>query len=577
MNPLVAAYFTDRDTRPLFDWAAWRYFARFCRQQWTWLGFLALVSTAQSLLIVPLMLLIKRAFDVAIPAGNVPLLVYIGASIFAIRLASSGISLWLRSAHLKIIKTAITKIREELLRKLYSFSRSTYTEMDRDQVHARLVQDTERIDVMANALVTTILPATLTSIFLILVLLVLSPLLVLILIATLPVLFLAGLVSGRSVKRGVYLFQRAFETFSKGTLFALHHIELTQVQSFESGELKRQIGYLDELRTSGESMAMRFAVHGQIQRTLTGLAIVAILVVGGAAVATGSMSLGEFLAFYVAAGLLNTYLNSAITAFPEIVTGNESMRTLYRFASEDSSQPYSGMRKIAFGGHIGLEHACFSYGDEEILSGVDLEIEPGRITALLGPNGAGKSTVVYLILGLYRPTAGRVLADGIPYEELDLSELRRSIGVVPQHPSFFSGTVLENLCYGAPGAGREEAVDAAKTALIHATVCTLPDGYDTPIGDDGTRLSGGQCQRLALARALIREPELLILDEPTNHLDADTVHRLLDNIEGLRNRPAVLLISHDPTVIAAAHKVYRLDHGALIEQSKLVRISETAS
>ena len=543
----------------MFNVGAWRYFADFYRGRFVRLTVLAVIAMLQSLLIVPVLYLIKRAFDVAIPHGDIRLLILIGVAIFSIRLIGTGISLWLRAAHLKIIKVAITDIRESLLRKLYTLPRSFYTEMDRDQVHARLVQDTERIDNMTNVLVATVIPAVLTSIVLSLVLLVVSPLLLVTLIVLMPFLFFAGMKSGRSVKEGVYVFQRAFESFSKGTLFVLHHMDLTRVQTSESTEIERQVGHLDRLRATGESMAFRFAVHSQVQHTLTGIAIILIMVVGGAAVAHGSMTLGEFLAFYVAAGLLNNYMNTVVGALPQIITGNESMATLHELAMTERVQPYTGSRHLDFTGRLTLEGVHFSYGDESILNDIDLEIEPGRIVALIGPNGAGKSTVVHLILGFYRPSVGRLLADGVAYDDIDLDTMRRSIGVVAQHPEFFSGTIRENICYGSGEISDASLLNATETALFREFVCELPNGFDTPVGESGVLLSGGQCQRMAIARALLRGPKLLILDEPTNHMDAGSIDRLITNIQTLKSAPSILLISHDTTVISVADDVYRLD------------------
>ena len=482
------------------------------------------------------------------------------------RFFSTGVSLYVRRIHLKLIKSIITRTRESLLRKLYTFSRQTYTEMDREQIHAQIVQDTQRVSDMSNALLATVIPSVLTSAVLFVVLLVLNPFLMLILLALLPVLAVATVITSSSAKQSVVVFHRAFEQFSKGMLFVLRHLELAQIQSSQASEIQRQLGHLDRLGTANADMAFRFAVHSQMQTTLTNLGIVMILVVGGASVALGDMTLGDFLAFYVAAGLLNSYFNQVVTGLPQLIAGNESLKTLHRLSITDSAPVYTGTRKLDFGGSVHLEDASFSYGRDVVLGHVELTIEPGGITALVGPNGAGKSTIAHLVLGLYRPTGGAVYADGVPYSELDVVHLRQMIGVVPQHPEFFSGSILENLTYGSEDFDRDAVVAAARAALLHDFICTLPQGYDTPVGSDGVLLSGGQCQRMAVARALLRQPRLLIMDEPTNHLDAEAVRQLLWNIRTLADSLSILLISHDPTVISIADRVHHLMHGVLVEQ-----------
>ena len=555
----------------MFDKAAWNYFAEFYTGRWLRLASLTLAATLLSLLVLPTLILVKRVFDVAIPTGNVKLLLGYGLAILLIRVSSTVLALFLRRAHLRMIESIVSSIRESLLRKLFTFSRQTYTEMDREQTHTRIVQDTHRIFEMSNVLLATVVPSVLTSTVLLLVLALLNPYLMLLLLALFPMLAFANKYSSRFAKKSVVKFHRTFERFSKGMQFVLHHMELAQIQSSKTQEIQRQLNHLDELGTTSSKMAFSFAVHSQIQGTLTGLGIVLILVVGGSAVALGEMTLGDFLAFYVAAGLLNGYVNQMIGSVPQLINGNESLKTLQEFSQTDSAPPYTGTRKIEFRGAVSMESVSFSYGGGEVLRRIDLAIEPGCITALVGSNGSGKTTIAHLVLGLYRPSLGAVYADGVPYAELDVAHLRETIGVVPQHPEFFSGSILENLTYGSDELDRQSVAAAAKAALLQDFIDALPEGYDTPVGSDGVLLSGGQCQRMAVARALLRNPRLLIMDEPTNHMDAQTVRQLLQNVRELSNRLSILLISHDPMVISIADRVHQLKDGTLVEQQEILQ------
>ena len=311
-------------------------------------------------------------------------------------------------------------------------------------------------------------------------------------------------------------------------------------------------------------MAFSYAIMNQVQTTVTGFAGIVILIVGGGAVATGSMTIGELLSFYVAAGLLNGYANAAIRALPSIITGNESLITLRNLANTDELEPYTGTQQIPFDGAVSLAGVSFGYGGQQILDNVNLDISPHSKVAIIGPNGAGKSTILYLIMGFYRPDEGHLSAGEMPYDEIDMQRLRRSIGVVMQHPTLFGGTIVENISYGWPEISRSEVIAASKIALADEFIRELPDGYDTNVGDEGVLLSGGECQRLAIARALLQKPRLLVLDEPTNHLDREAIQRLLSNLDELEVRPAILLISHDSEVVHQADLVYELRAGELI-------------
>jgi ABC-type bacteriocin/lantibiotic exporter with double-glycine peptidase domain len=230
-------------------------------------------------------------------------------------------------------------------------------------------------------------------------------------------------------------------------------------------------------------------------------------------------------------------------------------------------EPYQGTAKIDFQGEIKLEDVSFRYGKPAVLNGVNLVIQPRRTVALIGPNGCGKSTILHLILGFYRPNTGALYCDGRPYDEVDLSSVRKAIGFVAQNPTLFSGSIRENISYGMPEATLEQIRQAASLALADEFIIKLPDGYDTTIGDDGVRLSGGQRQRIAIARALLRQPKLLVLDEPTNHLDIKAVTRLMENLRPLESKLALLLVSHDREVVRHADDVFEIDNGIALRMA----------
>ncbi|MFA5205704.1 MAG: ABC transporter ATP-binding protein [Lentisphaeria bacterium] len=551
------------DKKAIFDSAAWRYFTGFFRQQSLRVVLSSLGAAAQSLLVLPILYLVRYLFDVAIPQNDIRLIVWAGAGIFGFRVVNSALSLWLRGVNITIINTAIFKLREDLLHKLYSFSRAFHTQADQKVIQARIVQDSERLGTMSNTLLSRIFPALLTSVSLCLILLVLNWVLVLVMLALFPVVFLVNRHTMKIVKARTYRFQRAFESFSKGVWFVLRYMDLTRIQAAEAREMARQAATMQELREQTGRMSFIYAVHAQVQQTLTGLSGILILVIGGASMVHSRMTIGEFLSFYVAAMYLYGQVDVITASLTDLVSGNESLATLHELAGTRDLQPYRGTKRIAFQGGIRLEAVSFAYDRQPVLTAASLDIRPGSRVAVIGANGAGKSTAIELILGFYAPHQGRLYADGVPYEELDQTELRRAIGVVMQNPPLFSGTILENLAYGIPDADRDRIAWACQVALADDFIRQLPAGYDTQIGDDGILLSGGERQRLAIARALLRRPRLLILDEPTNHLDHDTVSRLMNRLDHLEEHPAILLVSHDRGVVAHAPEVYELDKGTL--------------
>jgi ABC-type bacteriocin/lantibiotic exporter with double-glycine peptidase domain len=190
-------------------------------------------------------------------------------------------------------------------------------------------------------------------------------------------------------------------------------------------------------------------------------------------------------------------------------------------------------------------------------------VERGETIAITGPNGSGKTSLLLLLLGLDYPGEGGAFVDGVPYEELDIVELRRHFGVILQHPMLSDGTIRDNITYGEPAATDEQVAQAASLSTADEFIRRLPDGYETRIGEGGVQLSGGEQQRLAIARALVRRPSFLLLDEPTNHLDPDAVSRLANNLKQLCDRPAVVLVTHDQRILNLAGRTYVLSSSKL--------------
>jgi len=523
-----------------------------------------IASIMQALILLSIALLVRHVFDDLIPAGNFHLLALVGTGIVFLYLINGGITLWTRHVILKTTKAAIQRFRGEILGKFYAFSRSYYSEADRSKLHTIMVQDTERLDIMSNAVIAQLIPALLISVALGAILIYLNWLLFLVMTSIVPLLFVVGRSIGKMVRKRVHAFHRSFERFSRGILFVLQMMDLTRIQSAEHFESERQGKNLEELRFASGHMAWLRAAYSLIQNMIIASSGVVILIVGGGAVATGYMTLGGLLSFYTAVTLLRTHLNTISSCIPQIIEGNESLTTLFSLLETKDSRPYSGMKRIAFSGRITLESVYFQYRDRPVLHDIDLTIHPGTTVALVGPNGAGKSTIAYLVLGFYRPQRGQLCADDHPFGELDIVHLRRHIGVVSQDPAIFPGTVLENITYGCPDVSTRQIVQASELATAHGFIQALPEGYDTFVGEGGVLLSSGQRQRIAIARALLRQPRLLILDEPTNHLDETAVRQLMSNLRTLDGVPAIMIISHDMGLVHEAQYVYVLQEGRIV-------------
>ena len=310
-------------------------------------------------------------------------------------------------------------------------------------------------------------------------------------------------------------------------------------------------------------MAFGNAAYASIQTLVVSLSMLIVLGVGGAAVARGSMTIGTLAGFYVAGALFAGVTNTMWTTLPPILAGDRSLRAVMQLLSAEDSEPYAGSARLQFRGNVRLEDVAFAYGTNQVLRAVNLEVTPGTFVALYGANGAGKTTIIRLILGWERPESGELYADNKPYTQIEMSSFVRQLGILPQDPMIFSGTVAENIIYGKGNVSHEELWTAIRDAGGADLMSALPKGMETVVGENGRFLSGGQRQRIALARAVLGRPPLLLLDEPGNHLDNDDIRQLLKRLRDWPSQPAVLFVSHTAQTPDVVDRAYRLDNGRL--------------
>ena len=293
----------------------------------------------------------------------------------------------------------------------------------------------------------------------------------------------------------------------------------------------------------------------------------AVLLLGGWMVVRDRLTVGEFFAFNLYVTMLIMPLRMLGMWIGQAQRATASGERIFEVLDEEveiasrSDAPALG----AGPGRVRFEGVEFSYGDgAPVLAGIDLDVEPGRTVALIGHTGSGKTTLASLVPRFYEVTGGRVTVDGADVREVELTSLRREIGIVAQDPFLFSATVRENIAFGAPGATDEDVERAARLAQADEFIAELPEGYETVIGERGITLSGGQRQRVAIARALIMNPRILILDDATASVDATTEAKIRQGLrEAMRGR-TTLIIAHRLSTLALADELVVLDRGRIV-------------
>jgi ATP-binding cassette, subfamily B, bacterial MsbA len=310
------------------------------------------------------------------------------------------------------------------------------------------------------------------------------------------------------------------------------------------------------------------ALSSPIMEFFGGLGIAFVIWYGGKEVIDGKTTPGTFMSFLACVLLLYDPVKKLSHLNNSIQQGLAAADRVFDIveAPSDIQDPVTP-RPIASAAHdVQFENVVFSYGDQDVLKGINLKVDPGQVLALVGMSGGGKSTIANLIPRFFDVTGGHIRIDGIDVREFAVADLRRQISIVTQEPILFNETVRDNIAYGRPDATEDQIVTAAKAAFAHDFILRFPNRYDTVIGELGGRLSGGEKQRLCIARALIKDAPILILDEATSSLDSEAEAVVQKALENLMHGRTTVVIAHRLSTVAGADRIAVVVGGCIVEE-----------
>ncbi len=283
-----------------------------------------------------------------------------------------------------------------------------------------------------------------------------------------------------------------------------------------------------------------------------------VLFLGGYFTYLGKINLGDYVAYLLYISMFMNPIKRLINFVEQLQSGMTGFKRFCEIMSEEEEKDSIGAINVdGFKGDIAFKNVSFKYDDEEkrVLNGINLNIEAGKTIALVGPSGGGKTTLCNLIPRFYEIDSGKITIDGIDISTIKRESLRKNIGIVQQDVFLFTGTILENILYGKPDATEKEIIKAAKSANIHDYIMSLPEKYNTYVGEKGLKLSGGQKQRLSIARAFLKNPKILILDEATSALDNATELMIQKSLEELAKGRTTLIVAHRLSTIKNADEI----------------------
>lgn len=520
--------------------------------------------------------IVRHLLDAAFISADSSLLNRIAIGLlllFAIQALLNFVQVYLLTA---TSERVIARIREDLFAHLVHLSPGFFTERRTGELTSRLSNDTTVLQTVLSYNVSEFARQTLFLIGGIVLLTLTHPRLTATTLAVVPIVVGAAFVFGRALRRASTGVQDriAEATGTAEEAFA----QIRTVQSF-TGEAEEARRYRDHLSSVVEAAIKRAKIRGTFFGVLTFCGfggVVAVLWQGGRLVLEGALTPGALVSFLLyalyVAGAVGS-LASLFGAYQEAVGAARRVFDLLHTQPSIKDPEAPIPLPLPARGDALLDNVCFGYSSElpEVLHGVSLRISHGEVVALVGPSGAGKTTIASLLPRFWDVTSGRVTFDGIDVRELSLRELRGAIGIVPQEPTLFSGTIRENIAYAGlarDGSRPSEADIRAAAAAAHAEefISRLPLGLDTPVGERGVKLSGGQRQRLAIARVFLKNPSLVILDEATSSLDNESERLIEEAMEDLLRGRSTLIIAHRLSTVLRADRLVVIDQGRIVEE-----------
>ena len=432
------------------------------------------------------------------------------------------------------------------------------------------ISELEKIrNFLTGQALTTLLDAAFSVIYIV-VMVVYSWLLTLIALAVLPIQIGLTLI-------GAPLFRRQYRQAAEANAKTQSHLVevLTGIQTVKSQNVEMvsrfswQELYATYINRSFEK-TISGTVLSQTSQVLQKLSQLLVLWIGATLVLSGDLTLGQLIAFRIISGYVTQpllRLSSIWQSIQELKVSFERLADVIDTPQESDAVDKAKVPLPPIDGEVTFENLSFRFRKDmaPVLKDVNLNVKAGTFVGIVGQSGSGKSTLMKLLPRLYAPDEGRILIDGYDIDKVELYSLRRQIGIVPQDPLLFSGTISENIALTQPDAGSDEIVMAAKLADAHDFIMGLPSGYSTPVGERGASLSGGQRQRIAIARTLLSNPKLLVMDEATSALDYETERRVCDNLVGALQDCTVFFITHRLATVRRADLIVVMHLGVVAE------------
>lgn len=468
----------------------------------------------------------------------------------------------------KVIRNVECGLRSSMVRKLQQLSITYHNEMESGRLQSKIMRDVEQIENLSSQIFISVLSIFLNIVVAFTVVINTSLTVFWFFLATIPVAVLIRNAFKGRINNQNHEFRKEMEETSVKVMEMVELIPVTRAHALEDTEISKLNAQLKDVARKGFHLDMIQSYFGSVSwAAFQGFQVICLGFTGYLA-AKGTIEPGDVVMYQTYFSTIVNQISSIITLIPVVSKGLESVNSVGDVLLCADVEDTGGRRKVDHvEGRIEFDHVTFGFKDSPrpVLHDLSFRIEPGETVAFVGASGAGKTTILNLVIGFLRASAGRIMIDGQNINELNLQSYRQHIAVVPQTPILFTGTIRENITYGADDISDEVLDEIIRSANLSEFVSSLPEGVDTMITEHGSNLSGGQRQRISIARAFVRNPSILILDEATSALDTISEKYIQDSIEHLVKDRTTLVVAHRLSTIRNAGRIAVIGEGGLLE------------
>ena len=458
-------------------------------------------------------------------------------------------------------------LRGALVRKLQQLSITYHKEMQSGRLQSKIMRDVEAIETLSQQLFTNILTILLNLIVAFAVTGMRSRTVLIFFVICGPVAALTMVAFKNQIKRTNSNFRKEMETTSAKVMEMVELIPVTRAHALEDEEIDKMENQLSSVAKSGYRLDIVQANFGAVGWCVFQVFQVLCLGFTGYLAFHGQTTVGDITLYQTYFSTIVNQISSFINLLPIISKGLESVNSVGEVLLANDVENNKGKTKVkTVRGEFDFQDLCFAYDSSKpVLNHLNLHVAAGETIALVGESGAGKSTVLNMVIGFNKPDSGQVLLDGVDMNTINLHSYRQHIAVVPQTSILFSGTIRNNITYGMEKVSQEKLNQVIDAANLRSFIDGLPDGLNTIVGEHGGKLSGGQRQRISIARALIRDPDIIILDEATSALDSISEKEIQEALNNLTRNRTTFIVAHRLSTIKGADKIAVLREGHCTE------------